>query len=535
MTELIEQSVARVAGIIAANAPAGWTEAVLVSTEGLFGLNASGQCVLSDATARPFHLARGLQDLRDVTAAVGTARGWERTRLDMRFRPSGEYSLVASRDVLSRLHDGRPGFLAVLDHGCRPSSAGYTQAEGTAGPAGDPDLALARLRAYLTRRTDILGRAETLPPPVTEAALADAERRLGRPLPADLRALYLFADGSGDDASGLFGNLDWIPLARLVAANADLREPVWTGWQNHWDAVVLDAAPPDTVRRCHEHPGWLPFATADDGNYLAVDMSPAPAGRPGQVIEIGRDHYDGPLHVCDSVTSLLARYLDLLDRDAYAVEEDDVDFIDFLEGPRVPGSDAELRSGGIPHDVPPDLQALLIHVNTPTGPMDLTPLAAAPHLRRLRLEGRPVTDLTPVRDLPVESLAVDLHGGDLAPLGGHRHLRSLDLSTTTATDLAPLRTAPNLHGLDLSRAAVRDLTVLAEFPRLRYLALTGSQWAVLLAGGQVPPSLAAARLAEPDTSHAEALSWAERIGLPLGAPFVLSGTLAPDGETDRTR
>ncbi|WP_030277066.1 SMI1/KNR4 family protein [Streptomyces sp. NRRL B-24484] len=535
MAELIEQGVARVVRTIAANAPEGWTEAVLVSTEGLSGLGVSGECVLSDATPRPLYFAGRFQDLSDVTAAVGTAHGWERTRLEIRCRPSGEYSLVASHDVVSRLHGERPGFLAVLDHGYRLSPAGYAQNEGTAGPAGDPELALARLRAYLERRAEILGRSETLPPPVTEAALADAERRLGRPLPADLRALYLAADGSGDDACGLFGNLSWMPLARLVGANADLREPVWTGWENHWDAVVLDADPPGTVRRCHEHPAWLPFATADDGNYLAVDMSPAHAGLPGQVIEIGRDYYDGPLYLCDSVTSLLARYLDLLDRGAYEVEEDDVDYIDFVEGPREPGSDQELRSGGIPHTVSPDLQAVLIQVNAPTSPMDLTPLAAAPHVQKLELKRRPVTDLTPLRNLPVESLAVSLHGGDLAPLEGHPHLSSLDLATTAPADITPLRTAPNLRCLDLSQATVQDLTVLADFPHLRYLALTGSQWAVLLNEDKVPPSLAAARLAERDASHAEALSWAARLGLPVGASYVISGTLASDGDTGYTR
>ncbi|MFJ9448073.1 SMI1/KNR4 family protein [Kitasatospora sp. NPDC101235] len=180
--------------------------------------------------------------------------------------------------------------------------------------------------------------------------LADAERRLGRPLPADLRALYLLADGSGDDAPGLFGNLSWIPLARLVDANADLRKTTWTGWENHWDAAVLDADPPGTVRRCHEHPAWLPFATANDGNYLAVDTSPAHAGRPGQVIQIGRDYDDGPLHVCDSVTSLLAHYLDLLDRGAYEV---DIGYIDFVEDGCAPGSDPQLRFDGVTTVVPP--------------------------------------------------------------------------------------------------------------------------------------------------------------------------------------
>ncbi|MGW3178823.1 SMI1/KNR4 family protein [Kitasatospora sp. NPDC001119] len=529
MAEQVEQGVARVAESIAANAPEGWTEAVLASRQGLFGLGVSGRYTIAGEKPRPVHGAAIFQGLDDVTAAVGAARGWERTNLEIRCRPSGEFAQTASRQVVSRLHDARPGFLAVLDHDCRLSQPGFAQEESGAAPAGDPDLAVTRLRAYLERRADILGHAERLPPPVTTTALDDAERRLGRPLPADLRALYLIADGSGDEAIGLFGSLAWMPLARLVAVNANLWEPVWSGWETSWDSVVLDAEPLDTVRRCHEHPGWLPFATADDGNYLAVDMSPARAGRPGQVIQIGRDYYDGPLYVCDSVTSLLARYVDLLERDAYEVEEGEVDHIYFVEGPGEPGPDSELLADGLPHDIPPGVQTVLIHSDAPAGPVDLTPLTAAPHLRRLELQRRPVDDLSPLRELPVEFLGVTLHGGDLAPLAGHRYLTALDLATSGPVDIAPLRTVPNLRGLDLSRAEVRNLTALAECPDLRYLALTAGQWAVLLDQGALPATLAAARLAGAEVPDDVALAWAERLGRFVGEPFTVAGTLAPDG------
>ncbi|GAA2154241.1 hypothetical protein GCM10009760_52970 [Kitasatospora kazusensis] len=535
MAELIARGVARVAGKVAANAPEGWTEAVLVGTQGLFGLGISTHFAVPGAKPQALHatqavqLAGAFQDLQDVAAAVGAARGWERTRLEMRCRPSGEFDLLASRETVFRQYQ-HPGFLAVLDHAYRLPLPGLAQEGGTSAPAGDPDLAVARFRAYLERRAEILGHPEKLPLPVTTTALDDAERRLGRPLPADLRALYLIADGSGDEAPDLFDNLRWLPLERLVAANEHDREPVWSGWETSWNSVVLDADPLDAVRRCRQHPGWLPFATADDGNYLAVDMSPAPAGRPGQVIQSGRDYDDGPLYVCDSVTSLLARYLELLEQGAYEVEEDEVDYIEFTEDPRGTGFDPELRTDGIPHDVPPGIQAVLIQSGAPAGPMDLTPLTAAPHLRRLELKRRPVADLSPLRALPVESLGVTLHGGDLAPLEGHQYLTSLDLATSVPIDITPLRTIPNLRGLDLSEAVVQDLTALAGFPDLRYLALTGSQWAVLLDQGELPSTLAAARLAEADASRGEALSWAERLGLTAGEPFSVTGTLDLDGE-----
>ena len=64
---------------------------------------------------------------------------------------------------------------------------------------------------------------------------------------------------------------------------------------------------------------WLPFATGEDGNYLAVDLSPARNGHPGQIIYLGRDYDDGPAYLADSVTSLLGRYLTLLEQGAYEV------------------------------------------------------------------------------------------------------------------------------------------------------------------------------------------------------------------------
>ncbi|TDC42004.1 hypothetical protein E1281_36725 [Actinomadura sp. KC345] len=132
---------------------------------------------------------------------------------------------------------------------------------------------------------------------------------MGVELPADLRVMYEVADGDGDD--GIFEGRVWLPLEEVVQAHEGHRRRVWFGWNLGWNAVVFDADPPETVRRCTGHPGWIPFAYDYGGNYLAVDMSPARAGRPGQVIAIGRDHEKGPALVAGSVTDLLGDYLDL--------------------------------------------------------------------------------------------------------------------------------------------------------------------------------------------------------------------------------
>lgn len=516
---MVERAARRVVEEIVANAPAGWTRAVLASTAGRGRVSVSGGYTVPGAPLWRNPVPSPFMELGDLAEAVREVRGWEHTSLEIVCRPSGDYELAAFADTITSLPGLGSGFQAVLDPGYRPPQPDSGQEEVTAAPAGDPRLAVARFREYMKRRAAILGRPEHLPPPASTAALDEAERRIGRPLPADLRALYLIADGDGIDHEHhyLLGGDAWLPLEDLVAVHADQREPIWQGWNLAWDWVVFDADPPDTVRRYGGHPAWLPFGTGEDGNYLAVDLAPARNGRPGQVIRIGRDYDGGPAYVADSVTSLLGRYLELLEQGAY---EENGDHIFLLEPD--PSLDPERIVGEIPSEVPPGLQA--IHINDAASPVDLTPLTAAPNLRLLHLNRCATADLTPVRALPVESLRVTLDGGDLTLLEGHRDLTSLDLGTTAPIDISPLRTAPNLHGLDLSRAGVRDLTVLADLPDLRYLALTARQWTVLLDEGKAPPTLAAARLAD-DASLDEALAWAARLGLDTRGALRTTGIL----------
>jgi cell wall assembly regulator SMI1 len=415
----------------------------------------------------------------------------------------------------------------VLDPGYRLPQPGLHQKPGTATPAGDPELAVARLRAYLQRRAAILGHPDELPPPATAAAIDEAERRLGRRLPTDLRALYTIADGDaiGYESCYLFQGNAWLPLEGLVAEHTErgAGERPWYGWDLEWDAVVFDTTPTNTVRRCGAHPGWLRFATSEDGNFLAADTAPARNGRPGQIIRTGRDYDDGPAYVADSITSLLGHYLDLLDQGAF---DKHGDYIALLEPARDPAPRQII--GDIPDEVPPTLQA--IHINDATGLVDLTPLSAAPNLRRLHLNRSTTADLTPVRELPVESLRVTLDNGNLTPLAGHPHLASLDLTTTVPADLTSLRTVPGLRGLDLSGAYVPDLTVLANLTGLCYLSLTGRQWTTLLNEDKVPPNLVAARLADEDSTLDDALAWAGRLGLNTENAFRVTGTLKTVGE-----
>ena len=228
--------------------------------------------------------------------------------------------------------------------------------------------------------------------------------------------------------------------------------------------------------------------------------------------------------VADSVTSLLDRFLDALQRKDCDLDGDCL-YMSWLEHCDIRGP--EMIFGEIPEEVPSSLQ--MIYVNDATSPVDLAPLTASSNLRILRLNGCATADLTPIRAVPVEFMHVSLEGGDLTPLQGHRHLASLDLGTSAPIDIAPLCTVPNLRSVDLSAASVRDLTVLADMPDLRYLALTPGQWTTLLDGGKVPPALAAARLADDEVSLDEALTWSARLGLDAWNAFRIAGMAGSGG------
>jgi cell wall assembly regulator SMI1 len=514
---MAEQKLRAIVEAIVAEAPSGWTHAVMHAQAGRGGSSMTGGYAPQTDRRYP-RLPHPYPELMALAETLRKERGWEPASLEIRCRPSGEYRLVASNDAITRVTGEGVGFQVVLDPAYRLPQPGRHQRPGTAGPAGDGELAVARFRAYLERRAAILGHPDELPPPATAAAIDEAEHHLGRRLPDDLRALYTIADGEG--TGYLFRDNAWLPLKSLVAEHADSSEGErpWYGWDLEWDAVVFDATPADTVRRCGDHPGWLRFATSEDGNYLAVDTAPARHGRPGQIVRTGRDYDDGPAYVADSVTSLLGHYLELLDQGAY---EKTGDYISLLEPAGGPGTQQII--GGIPDDVPPTLQA--IHINDATGPVDLAPLSAAGSLRRLHLNRSTTADLTPVRELPVEALRVTLTGGDLTPLTGHPHLASLDLTTTVPADLTSLRTLAHLRGLDLSKADVPDTAVLAELKNLRYLALNRRQWSTVLDEGNVPPALAAARLSDADATLDEALAWAARLGLDAENPYRATGSL----------
>ncbi|WP_236654807.1 SMI1/KNR4 family protein [Streptacidiphilus anmyonensis] len=495
---------------VVAQAPEGWTECVLrgAGSRSSTGLAGGGYVVPS----RPglfFGLPSLHQGLASLTSLFQESHGWESIVLELTCRPTGAFELVVFRGALQPGSGPEDGWTLTIDPGFQLSEPGTAESAEPSElrQAGDPAEAVQRLKALLRQHAERVGAEPEIPAPVTEAQLAAAERHLGRRLPADLRALYLEADGDG--SSEALAGYAWLSLESALAKRDEyIGVPTWFGWGLGWNQVVFDADPPNTVRRCSGHPGWLPFATWFDGNYFAVDLAPAANGRPGQVIKVGRDYNDGPRYIASSVTAWLGQALGHPDPHAPQQSGD---------------SPRELVVSALDKQLTPGVQA--IHLNDATSPVDLVPLAATPNLRLLHLNRCATGDLSPVATLPVEALAVDLASqADLMPLASHPHLSSLAVGSETPIDLAPLRTLPALHSLDLSRCSTPDLALLADLPGLRYLALSAPQWTALVAADRLPAQLAAARLAGAPPLTA-ALDLLAALGVDTATAYRLSGTV----------
>lgn len=420
--------------------------------------------------------------------------------LELTVRPSGRFGAL----ITPRMRTISGAYLHLLDPGHLPPEPGEEEPGPTdATEAGDAGEAVRLLHECLRLRAEIRGSEDPLNPPAAADRLTEVEQRYGVRLPADLRALYTVADGVADDAL-LFDGHTWLPLGEVLARVA-ARERHWSGWDLSWNKTVLEAHPAGTVRRVTGHPAWIPFAHDGGGDFLAVDMAPAVAGRPGQVIEIGRAHGTRPRYVADSVTALLRRHVQAMEAGDYFHEDGylelDLDSPGASAGPVSARIGADVLSGAMT----PGLQELSVGGGAET--VDLEPLRAAPYLRELQIWCG-TADLSPLRDLPVETLKLTVEAVDLAPLAGHPTLRTLALRTVGPADLGPLATLPRLRGLDLSEVPeLTDPAVLGGLKGLRYLSLRYEQWQDLRARADVPPALAAACLTGP-TPRDRVIEWA---------------------------
>ena len=137
------------------------------------------------------------------------------------------------------------------------------------------DALWSRFEAWLSAAAPLI--AGKLRPPADDAALAEAETHLGRPLPAELKQLLKIHDGG----EGVIGGFDLLSAQSIGEAYRFLREYFSEVHVPQHLRGLLDA---------DRSAGWIPFAYSVGGDYLCVDLAPGPVGTVGQVF--GWNHDD---------------------------------------------------------------------------------------------------------------------------------------------------------------------------------------------------------------------------------------------------
>ncbi|WP_313518876.1 SMI1/KNR4 family protein [Pseudomonas sp.] len=139
-----------------------------------------------------------------------------------------------------------------------------------------------RLDAWLARNDP--ARLADLNPPASADAIRELERTLGLTLPGAFVDCLNAHDGQRGQAGALFDGNQFLPIRHIAMS--------WSSWTELLEDGDFDgrvARPDAGIRDGWWQRGWVPFASNGGGDYLCLDLTPAPQGRVGQVIEVLHD------------------------------------------------------------------------------------------------------------------------------------------------------------------------------------------------------------------------------------------------------
>jgi cell wall assembly regulator SMI1 len=119
-----------------------------------------------------------------------------------------------------------------------------------------------------------------LPCGVSESEIKKVEAAIDAKLPPDVHRSYAVHDGSGKIGFA-FGLL--LSLAQLVNS--------WLGFQNSRRMGYYEgrrSKPTGPIKSDWYNPLWIPIFTNEEGEFVLLDLDPAPKGKVGQLVEFSR-------------------------------------------------------------------------------------------------------------------------------------------------------------------------------------------------------------------------------------------------------
>jgi cell wall assembly regulator SMI1 len=123
----------------------------------------------------------------------------------------------------------------------------------------------------------------SLNPGASPEEIDAVEHVIGQALPPDVRQSLAIHNG---------GPKDFVLHYQLLPIRWVIDE--WACWKqgealNEAMRWQMESVPANAIALDYFNPGWVPLAQNADVSYLAIDLSPGPAGVVGQVINFGRN------------------------------------------------------------------------------------------------------------------------------------------------------------------------------------------------------------------------------------------------------
>ncbi|MBP0615726.1 SMI1/KNR4 family protein [Jiella mangrovi] len=162
-------------------------------------------------------------------------------------------------------------------------------------------------------------KAPAFNPPASDHQIDEAERRLGVALPPAIRRLYQLADGQPPDRISLWGAFQLVPLKDVVENAAFLNDEFPDGINVHDEDHAQIDVPPE-IRAVWWSRGWIPIMENGGGDHVCVDLDPAEAGTPGQLLTYYHDETYRPL-VASDMEALLRHLAERLRSGACRIDE----------------------------------------------------------------------------------------------------------------------------------------------------------------------------------------------------------------------
>ncbi len=160
--------------------------------------------------------------------------------------------------------------------------------------------------------------------PATTRRLVALEKRVGHPLPTDLREFLTGLDFRFQFEFN-FGSLDCTNIGgSWKRMTTHLRKGTYAGWV---EAREIEANNPGirerVIQKCWWNEGWLPFAEDSCGNLKCVDLSPGPRGVVGQIVAMEIQDGQGPSATgAKSLRDYLAEQLGFLRTGKFRVDDE---------------------------------------------------------------------------------------------------------------------------------------------------------------------------------------------------------------------